>query len=136
MAAVAAVYPQLKKLGAVVWAISTDSVFSHKVFKDVSPLARRVQYPLLSDRNQRISRAYRVLDEESGATMRATILIDPEGVIVSKLVYPEEVGRNIPEIVRLLEAIQFGRKTGLGVPANWVPGMPGVKRDIRLAGTI
>lgn len=136
MAAVAAVYPQLKKLGAVVWAISTDSVFSHKVFKDVSPSARRVQYPLLSDRNQRISRAYRVLDEESGAAMRATVLVDPEGVIVSKLVYPREVGRNIPEIVRLLEGIQFGRKTGLGVPANWVPGMPGVKRDIRLAGTI
>jgi NADH-dependent peroxiredoxin subunit C len=119
-----------------VLAISTDSVYSHKVFTDVSPSAQKVQYPLISDRNQRISKAYRVLDPKIGASFRATIFIDPEGIIVAKLVYPREVGRNIPELVRLLQGIQYGRKTGTGVPANWLPGMPGIKRDFSKVGTI
>lgn len=102
----------------------------------MSPSASRIQFPLISDRNQQISRAYRVLDEQAGVAFRATVIVDPDGVIVTKLINPAEVGRNIPEIIRLLQGIQFGRKTGLGVPANWVPGMPGIKRDISLAGKI
>ncbi|UAC48019.1 redoxin domain-containing protein [Bacillus aquiflavi] len=136
MAAVAAIYPELKQLNTEVLAISTDSVYAHKVFKDVSPSAKLVQYPLLSDRNQQISKAYRVLDEEAGLAFRATVFIDPEGRIISKLIYPKEVGRNAYEILRIIQAVQFGKRTGLGAPANWVPGMPGIKRDIKNAGTI
>lgn len=123
-------------MGAEVWAISTDSVYSHKVFKETSPSARLVQYPLLSDRNHFISRAYRVLDETAGAALRATVIVSPEGIIVSKLIYPAEVGRNTHEIVRLLQGIQYGRQTGLGVPANWVPGMPGIPRRTENIGRI
>ncbi len=96
----------------------------------------QVEFPLVSDRNQRISRAYRVLDEESGAPFRATVLIDPEGIIKSKLVYPREVGRNTYEIIRMLEGIQYFLDTGLGVPANWVPGKPGIERDPNMIGKI
>ena len=78
---------------------------------------------MLSDRNLQISKAYRVLDQNAGAAFRATIFIDPNGLISSKLIYPKEVGRNAFEILRLMQAILFGRNTGLGVPANWVPGM-------------
>lgn len=123
-------------MGIVVWAISTDSVYSHKVFKDISPSARTVQFPLLSDRNQQISRAYRVLDEKTGASFRATLFVDPEGIISSKIIYPKEVGRNAYELLRLIQGIFYGRQTGQGVPANWMPGMPGLKRDITKAGTI
>lgn len=96
----------------------------------------QVQFPLVSDRNQRISRAYRVLDEESGAPFRATILIDPEGIIKSKMVYPREVGRNTYEIVRMLEGIRYFSETDLGVPANWVPGQPGIERAPNKIGKI
>lgn len=95
-----------------------------------------MQFPLLSDRNHRISRAYRVLDEASGVAYRATVIVDPEGTIVSKLIYPREVGRNTYEILRLLQGIQFGRQTNLGVPANWVPGMLGIERRTEDIGRI
>ncbi|KSU80922.1 peroxiredoxin [Fictibacillus sp. S7] len=114
--------------------ISTDSVFSHKVFKDVSPLAGKVQYPLVSDRNHMISRAYRVLDVFSGASVRATIIVAPDGFIASKLIYPSEVGRNAYEILRLVQALQFGEQSQSGVPANWLPGMPGLNMDTENIG--
>ena len=129
-------YPQIKQLETEIWGISTDSVYAHKVFKDISPSARKVQFPLLSDRTQQISKAYRVLDETTGAAHRATVIVDNEGIIVSKMVYPREVGRNAYEILRVLQGIQYGRQTKLGVPANWVPGMPGIERRTEDIGRI
>ncbi len=95
-----------------------------------------VRFPLISDRNQTISREYCVLDKKSGTAKRATIIINPEGIIESRMVYPKEVGRNIEEIVRILEAAQFANETKLGVPANWTPGQPGIARDISDAGKV
>lgn len=95
-----------------------------------------MQFPLLSDRNHQISRAYTVLDEESGTAFRATVIVDPEGIIVSKQIYPREIGRNSYEILRMLQGIQYGRQNQLGVPANWVPGMPGIKRKTEDIGRI
>lgn len=136
MAAVAAIYQELSQLDVQVLAISTDSVYAHKVFKDISPSASKVQYPLVSDRSQMISRAYRVLDQTAGTSFRASIIIDPDQTIVSKIVYPKEVGRNAYEILRLIQGIQFGRRTGLGIPANWVPGMPGIPKSVENIGRI
>ncbi len=116
--------------------ISTDSVYSHKVFTEVSPAASKVNYPLVSDRNHHISRAYRVLNEHSGATYRGTVIVDPEGIIVTKMVYPVEVGRNVYEILRLIQGLQYSEKTGQGIPANWVPGQPGIVRNTMYIGRI
>jgi NADH-dependent peroxiredoxin subunit C len=136
LAAVAAIYNQLKSLNTEVLAISTDSVYSHKVFTEVSPSGSQVMFPLLSDRSHKISKAYRVLNEKTGATFRVTVIIDPEGMIVTKFVYPLEVGRNVYEILRIIQGIQYGRRTGEGVPANWVPGQSGIIRDPKYIGKI
>jgi NADH-dependent peroxiredoxin subunit C len=119
-----------------VLAISTDSAYAHKVFTEVSPSLEKVMYPLVSDRTQEISKVYKVLNEKTGAAFRATIIIDPDGVIVSKLINPSEVGRNVYEILRLLQGIQYSRETGKVVPANWIPGNPGISRDANLLGKI
>ncbi|MBN8210593.1 peroxiredoxin [Bacillus sp. NTK071] len=116
--------------------ISTDSVYAHKVFTEVSPAASKVNYPLVSDRNHMISKAYRVLNEHAGATYRGTVIVDPEGVIVTKMVYPVEVGRNAYEILRVMQGLQYNEKTGQGVPANWVPGQPGIVRNTMFIGRI
>ncbi|MBM6618967.1 redoxin domain-containing protein [Bacillus sp. RD4P76] len=129
MAAVAAIYDQFKEINTEVLGISTDSVYSHKVFTEESSLASKVNYPLVSDRTQNISKAYRVLNERTGAAFRATIIIDPEGTIVSRLVNPLEVGRNVYEILRIIQATQYHRKTGEVVPANWLPGQQGIERN-------
>jgi alkyl hydroperoxide reductase subunit AhpC len=115
-------------------AISTDSVYSHKIFHDTSPSAGKVQYPLLSDRTGRIARAYGVWSPETGAAFRASFIIDPLGRIRYYSVYPREVARNVSEILRTLAGIQYGEETGEGVPAGWRPGMPGIKRDFSKVG--
>lgn len=132
----AARYDMLKKLGVEVLAVSTDSVFSHKVFAEVSPSGQTVQYPLLSDRTHKISRQYGVLREELGFTFRATFIISPKREIKYVCLYPPEVGRNIDEIIRVIEGLQYEEATGLGVPAGWQPGLPGIKRDFSMAGRI
>lgn len=136
LAAVAARYEAFKKLGVQVLAISTDSVYAHKVFAEISPSARLVQYPLLSDRSHEISRKYGVLREELGFTFRATFIIAPGGEIKYTCLYPPEVGRNVEEILRVIQGLQFEEATGLGVPAGWQPGDPGIKRDFNLVGSI
>lgn len=134
MAAVAAIHRNLQAMNVEVLAISTDSVYSHKVFLETSPSLKNVSYPLLSDRTQEISRAYRVLDENTGAAFRASFFINPEQVIVAKLVYPREIGRNIDEHVRLFEALQYSKVTGKGTPANWKSGQSGVTKDPKKVG--
>ncbi|PLR76919.1 alkyl hydroperoxide reductase [Bacillus sp. V3-13] len=126
----------MKALKTEVIAISTDSVYAHKVFRETSASLRNVSYPLVSDRTQEISRAYRVLDEQTGASFRATFIISPEQIIFSKHIYPKEVGRNVPEIVRLIQGIQFTQQTGQGVPANWVPGNKGIQHKDEETGRI
>lgn len=136
LAAVAAINPQLQSLNTEVLAISTDSIYSHKVFTETSPSAMTVNFPLLSDRSHQISKAYRVLNEKTGVSLRATIIINPEGTIVAKLVNPREVGRNVYEIVRIIQGLQYSEISGESVPANWVPGEPGIRRNINYAGKI
>lgn len=117
-------------------AISTDSIYAHKVFAEVSPSARRVQYPLLSDRSGNVARSYGVWGASTGAAYRASFIIDPEGRIRYYSVYPREVGRNVEEIIRTLQGLQYGEASGEGVPAGWQPGMPGIKREFSKAGKI
>lgn len=77
-----------------------------------------------------------MLNEKTGASYRATIIIDPEGMIISKFINPSNVGRNVYEIVRIIQGLQYNKKTGEAVPANWVPGQPGIARDPRYIGRI
>ncbi len=126
----------LEQLGVKVLAISTDSIFSHKVFAEISPSARTIQYPLLSDRSHSISRQYGVLREELGLAFRATYIIAPGGEVKYSSLYPPEVGRNVTELIRIIQGLQYEQATGLGVPANWRPGKQGISKDFSLVGRI
>lgn len=136
MAAVAARYETFKNLGVQVLGISTDSVYSHKVFAETSPSARTVQYPLLSDRNHVISRQYGVLREELGFSFRATFIIGADRIVKYSCLYPPEVGRNVAEIIRVIQGLLYEEVSGLGVPAYWQPGMQGIPKDFKFAGKI
>ena len=136
MAAVAARYETFKNLGVQVLGISTDSVYSHKIFAETSPSARAVQYPLLSDRTHAISRHYGVLREELGYPFRATFIIGANRVVKYACLYPPEVGRNVAEIIRVIQGLLYEEASGLGVPAYWQPGIQGIPKDFKLAGKI
>lgn len=107
-------------------AINTDSIYSHKIFTEISPSGRTINYPLLSDRTQEVSRRYGVLNESTGADYRATFIIDPEGKIQGWLVNGQPVGRNVDEVIQIIQWLQYNRSTGLGIPAGWVPGQQGI----------
>jgi NADH-dependent peroxiredoxin subunit C len=75
-----------------------------------------------------------VLNKEIGASSRTTFIIDPEGVIAARLSNPPDVGRNIYEILRLIAGIKHNKASGEVVPANWMPGQSGVKRETKWIG--
>lgn len=129
-------YEEFRKLGAEVLAISTDSVYSHKIFAQVSPSARKVQYPLLSDPTHEISKCYGAYNPKTGFASRTTVIISPGGLIKYFCKYPGPAGRNVDEILRVIYALQFTEATGLGAPAGWVPGKPGIRRDWEMVGKV
>lgn len=87
----------------------------------------KINYPLLSDRTQEISKSYGILNEDEGFAYRAAFIIDPEGKIRGWITNPQPVGRNIDEILRIIAGLQFTERTGLGAPAGWKPGDPGIR---------
>ena len=112
---------EFKDLDCEILGVSVDSVYSHpawiKTPKEKGGLGP-VNYPLASDITKEVSRAYGVLIEEEGVALRGLFIIDPEGIVKYQLVHDNNIGRNVDEVLRVLEALQAG---GL-CPANWKPG--------------
>ncbi|MGH8064581.1 MAG: peroxiredoxin [Candidatus Entotheonellia bacterium] len=109
-------YKEFIDLKAEVIGISVDSVYTHLAW--IAHGLGGLQFPLLSDLTKQISRDYGVLLEDSGVALRATVLIDPEGIVRSFTVNDLAVGRGVDETLRLLRAFQTGELT----PCNWEPG--------------
>jgi peroxiredoxin (alkyl hydroperoxide reductase subunit C) len=135
LAAVASHHEDITAMNADVIAISNDSVFSHKVFHDTSPSVGTVQFPLLSDQTGAVSQSYGAWSQ-TGTSQRATFIVDPQGLIRFYSIYPMEVGRNINEVLRVLQGLQHSETTDEGIPAGWHPGEPGIKEDLSMAGQI
>lgn len=116
--------PEFEKRGAVVMGISIDSQYSHLAYKNI-PLEKggigNVRFPLVSDLNKQISRDYDVLFNESIA-YRGTFITDHKGVIRHQMINDLPLGRNIDEVVRIIDAIQFHEEHGEVCPANWNKG--------------
>ncbi|CBZ32926.1 tryparedoxin peroxidase [Leishmania donovani] len=85
--------------------------------------------PMLADKTKSIARAYGVLEEKQGVAYRGLFIIDPNGMVRQITVNDMPVGRNVEEVLRLLEAFQFVEKHGEVCPANWKKGDPGLKVD-------
>ncbi len=104
--------------------VSVDSQFSHWAWKN-TPVTEggigRVKYPLVADLDKKISRQYGVLLPE-GIALRGTFLIDKEGIVRHAAINDLPLGRNIQEIMRMLESLQFHEKHGDVCPANWKEG--------------
>ncbi len=107
-------------------AVSVDSPFSHLAWVQTERKSGGlgdVAYPLISDLNKEISRAYHVLDEEAGTALRGLFLIDPDGVIRHSTINDLAVGRSVDETLRVLQAFQRVRNhPGQVTPADWRPG--------------
>ncbi len=107
-------FEKFKKKGAHIIAISTDSPFVHKAWiaKDIP----NMKFPILADVTHQVSSTYGVL-ADNGAALRATFIINPEGIVVHESVNFFQVGRSTEEAYRLLCAFQ----TGEFCEMNWKP---------------
>ncbi|MEA5390554.1 peroxiredoxin [Cyanobium gracile UHCC 0139] len=114
------------RLDAAILAVSVDSPYSHLAWVQTERKSGGlgdVAYPLVSDLNKEIARAYHVLDEEAGTALRGLFLIDPDGVIRHSTVNDVAVGRSVDETLRVLQAFQLVRhQPGQMCPADWTPG--------------
>jgi len=96
---------------------------------------KKVEFPMASDPDGRISKAYGVY--RNGVTLRGTFIIDPKGIIQIAILHNIPIGRNIDEIYRALRAAQYSeRHPNEGVPANWRPGKKGIPTTIENVGRL
>jgi NADH-dependent peroxiredoxin subunit C len=123
LADLAASHAKLKKLGAEVVSVSTDTKFAHLAWKTSERLLEGVKFPMAADPAGHVSRYFDVWDQETGLDLRGTFVINPEGVLVASEVNFYNVGRNADELVRKLEAnIYLAKHPAEACPAKWSPG--------------
>ena len=109
--------------------ISIDDTESHSKWRQTSiPEGGigEVQYPLLSDPDRAITNLYNVLHEETTFALRGSFLIDKEGTVQHQVVNNLPLGRDIDEMLRIVDALQFHAQHGEVCPAGWSPGKAGM----------
>ncbi len=122
---------RFNKLGAKIAGISVDSHFTHLAWVNTPRKdggLGELKFPLVSDLDKSIARAYDVL-LDAGIALRGLFLIDPKGVIRHATVNDLPVGRSVDEVIRVIEAFQFVEEHGEVCPANWKPGEDTIKPD-------
>lgn len=105
-------YSKFREAGADVLAVSVDSEHSHKAW--INNGLGPVKFPIASDITKKVSEDFGVLLEDDGIALRGLFIIDPEGVVRYSVVHDLNVGRSVPETLRVLKALQSGGLCALG----------------------
>lgn len=109
---------EFKDRDAEVYGGSTDNEFVHLAWRNSHPDLKTLPFPMLSDIKHELGHALGVIDRDAGVYLRATFIVDPNGIIQWASVYNLNTGRNVDEVVRTLDAIQ----TDELCPCNWKKG--------------
>lgn len=120
---------EFKSRHVEVIAVSIDSQFSHNAWRN-TPIAKGgigpVRYTLAADTSHHICRSYGVEHPDAGVALRGAFLIDKNRVVRSQIINDLPLGRNMAELIRLVDALQFHEKHGDVCPANWKKGDVGM----------
>ena len=123
-------YEEFKKRGVEVVGVSIDSQFTHNAWRN-TPTENggigAVKYALAADVKHDIAKAYGIEHPEEGVALRASFLIDKNGVVRHQIVNDLPLGRNIDEMLRMVDALQFHEEHGEVCPAQWEKGKEGMK---------
>lgn len=121
---------EFKTRGAEVVGVSIDSQFTHFTWRN-TPVNEGgigpVQFPMVADVKHEISRAYGIEHADAGVALRASFLIDRNGMVQHQVVNNLPLGRNVAEMLRLIDALQFTEEYGEVCPAGWNKGDEGMK---------
>lgn len=125
-------YEEFKKRGIEVVGVSIDSEFTHNAWRNtptenggIGP----VKYALAADIKHEIARAYGIEHPVEGVALRASFLIDKDGIVRHQIVNDLPLGRNIDEMLRMVDALQFHEEHGDVCPAQWEKGKEGMENS-------
>jgi peroxiredoxin (alkyl hydroperoxide reductase subunit C) len=122
-------YEEFQKRGVEVIGVSIDSQFSHNAWRNTAVAdggIGKVQYALVADVKHEICKAYDVEHPEAGVAFRGSFLIDEEGNVRHQVVNDLPLGRNIDEMIRMVDALAFHSENGEVCPAGWEEGKKGM----------
>jgi peroxiredoxin (alkyl hydroperoxide reductase subunit C) len=130
-------YETFQSLGVDIYAVSTDTHFSHKAWHDTSPAIGKIRYAMLGDPTGVISRNFEVMREDQGLANRGTFLVDPDGIVQMVEITAEGIGRNAQELIRKIKAAKYVREhPGEVCPAKWEEGDETLAPSLDLVGKI
>ncbi len=118
-------YDEFQKRNCDIIGLSVDSVFSHIAWiKNIEEKAgQKIPFPIIADHMAQVAQKYGMIHpaQSNTFTVRAVFVIDDKGILRAMIYYPLTTGRNIREILRLVDALQTADKYGVATPADWVP---------------
>ena len=115
-------YEEFQKLNTDLIGLSIDQVFSHIKWIEwiQEKLNVTILFPVIADDTGRVASKLGLIHPGKGTnTVRAVFIVDPQGIIRAILYYPQELGRNMDEIVRMVQGLQVSDREGVAIPANW-----------------
>ncbi|MDE0243476.1 MAG: redoxin domain-containing protein [Candidatus Kaiserbacteria bacterium] len=137
LAEIASKYDEFQKHDTEIVSISTDTVFSHKMWHQTSPMIQKVRFPMGSDHRHTLVDFFGVYCEEDGLAYRATIIIDPKGIVRCTEVHDNSIGRSADELLRKVKAAKYvAEHPGQVCPAGWSEGDKTLEPDDDLVGKL
>jgi peroxiredoxin (alkyl hydroperoxide reductase subunit C) len=122
------IFDELKKRNTQLLGLSVDSASSHIAWiRNIEEkMAVKIPFPIIADLDKKVGTLYGMIHPGQSKTeaVRCVFVIDPEGIVRAMIYYPLTTGRNMSEILRLLDALQTADKHKVATPANWQPGEP------------
>ncbi|RKX56142.1 MAG: peroxiredoxin [Thermotoga sp.] len=115
-------YDEFKKLNTELIGLSIDQVFSHMKWVEwiKEKLGVEIKFPIIADDTGKVAGMLGLIHPGKGTnTVRAVFIVDPKSIIRAILYYPQELGRNMDEILRMIKGFQLSDKEGVAIPANW-----------------
>jgi peroxiredoxin (alkyl hydroperoxide reductase subunit C) len=124
-------YEKFKALNCELIGLSVDQVFSHIKWVEwiKEKLGIEIQFPIIADTGDVANKLGLIHPAKGTNTVRAVFVVDDKGKLRIIIYYPQELGRNIDEILRAVEAMQISDKNGVAMPANW-PNNELIKDDV------
>ena len=130
-------YDEFQKLGVDIYAVSTDTHWTHKAWHESSDVVSKVQYTMLSDDQFKLSKQFKVLRKGEGRADRGTFIVDPNGVIQAYEITAEGIGRDAQDLLRKVKAAQYVHNNPDEVcPAKWQEGEDTLTPSLDLSGKI
>ena len=114
-------YEKFKELGTELIGLSVDQVFSHIKWIDwiKDNLNVEIQFPIIAGTEAIAGKLGLIHPGKGTNTVRAVFIVDPDGIIRAIMYYPQELGRNMDEFLRMIKGFQVADREGVAIPANW-----------------